>query len=127
MGLLAGRTWRTRHERADARNQANRNPNFYVAHPASYRRLLLESKYFVRLNGRIYPPKQVIAAAPQIPPGDFITIDATRVLRNLGYKIERQTDDAVEKPAIVVLEQFRVGRRRCEIELRRKEAKLAGC
>ena len=89
--------------------------------------LFLESKYFVRLNGRIYPPKQVIAAAPQIPPGDFITTDATRVLRNLGYKIERQTDDAVEKPAIVVLEQFRVGRRRCEIELRRKEAELAGC
>ena len=63
--------------------------------------LFLESRYFVRLNGRIYPPKQVIAAAPQIPPGDFITTDATRVLRNLGYKIERQTDDAVEKPAIV--------------------------
>jgi hypothetical protein len=55
-------------------------------------------KYFVRVDGRIYPPKQVIAAALQIPPGDFITTDATRVLRNLGYKIERQTDNAVEKP-----------------------------
>ena len=28
---------------------------------------------------------------------------------------------------LYVLEQFRVGRRRCEIELRRKEAELAGC
>jgi hypothetical protein len=53
-------------------------------------------RYFVRINGRVYPPKQVVAAALQIPPGDFITTDATRILRNLGYKIERQGADAVE-------------------------------
>ena len=53
-------------------------------------------KYFVRIAGKVYPPKQVVAAALQITPGDFITTDATRILRNLGYKVEKHGVDAVE-------------------------------
>jgi len=47
-------------------------------------------KYFVRINNRDYPPKQVISIALGISPDKFISTDATRILRNLGFKINRK-------------------------------------
>ncbi|MGH9432231.1 MAG: hypothetical protein ACRD3T_11890 [Terriglobia bacterium] len=49
-------------------------------------------KYAVRINNRDYPPKQVISVALGISPDKFISTDATRILRNLGFKIHRQDE-----------------------------------
>lgn len=44
-------------------------------------------KYFVEMHGSRYPLKQVLSLALRIPPGDFISTDARRILKKLGFKI----------------------------------------
>lgn len=46
-------------------------------------------KYYVAVHGRQYPVKQAIAAATGLPSDRFITTDAVRILRNLGFNVGR--------------------------------------
>jgi hypothetical protein len=44
-------------------------------------------KYFVLVNGRPYPPKQVLGIALNKPLVSFTTVDASRVLTALGFEV----------------------------------------
>ena len=44
-------------------------------------------KYFVEIRGSYYPIKQVVGEAFSLPRAEFITQEAYRILRNLGFKI----------------------------------------
>jgi hypothetical protein len=44
-------------------------------------------KYKVEIGGVFYPIKQVICVASNLPPAAFISTDAYRILRNLGFEI----------------------------------------
>jgi hypothetical protein len=44
-------------------------------------------KYFVTVNGRNYPPKQVLSAVLRKPLVTFTTMDAQRVLHSLGLEV----------------------------------------
>jgi hypothetical protein len=46
-------------------------------------------KYRVAVGGIVYPIKQVICVAAKIPPAAFISTDAYRVLKNLGFEISQ--------------------------------------
>jgi len=46
-------------------------------------------KYYVEVHGRRYPVKQALAVAINRPTSRFISTDATRVLRHLGFQVER--------------------------------------
>ena len=46
-------------------------------------------KYYIKVHGRLYPVKQAIAAATGLGSDRFITTDAARILRNLGFRVER--------------------------------------
>ena len=46
-------------------------------------------KYFVSVHGRRYPVKQALAIATGVPSDRFISTDATRVLQNIGFDVER--------------------------------------
>lgn len=46
-------------------------------------------KYFISVHGRRYPVKQALAATIRRPTDKFISTDATRILRNLGFTVER--------------------------------------
>ncbi len=45
-------------------------------------------KYYVNVEGRRFPPKQLFSLATGIPKGDFISLEANRRLRKLGFTIE---------------------------------------
>lgn len=45
-------------------------------------------KYWVTIDRRPYPPKQVVAELLEMPLASFTTMDANRVLAAVGYKIE---------------------------------------
>jgi len=44
-------------------------------------------KYYVRIDGREYPIKQVISIALNIPKISFTSMDAYRILTKLGFKV----------------------------------------
>lgn len=44
-------------------------------------------KYKVEIGGVSYPIKQVICVAAKLPPAAFISTDAFRILRNLGFQV----------------------------------------
>jgi hypothetical protein len=44
-------------------------------------------KHYVAVNGRRYPPKQVLSAATGRPVVSFTTMEANRVLRRLGFEL----------------------------------------
>ena len=46
-------------------------------------------KYYVTVHGRQYPVKQAIAAATGLGSDKFISTDAARVLRNMGFDVKR--------------------------------------
>ncbi|MGH9673461.1 MAG: DUF5678 domain-containing protein [Bryobacteraceae bacterium] len=53
-------------------------------------------KYIVEIQGRIYPPKQVLAHALRLPLTSFTTMDANRLLGRLGFVIsEARKESAV--------------------------------
>ncbi len=43
--------------------------------------------YYVSVNGKNYPPKQVMAVALNKPLASFTTMEAIRVLKNLGFEL----------------------------------------
>lgn len=50
-----------------------------------------QEKYGVKIGGRYYPPKQVVGVALGLPVARFTTMDATRILGNLGFVVEDLT------------------------------------
>ena len=49
------------------------------------------NQYFIEVNGKKYPPKQVLAESLGIGRVEFTTMDASSILRRLGYKLSRLT------------------------------------
>jgi hypothetical protein len=45
-------------------------------------------KYFITINHRPYPPKQVLELALRVPSANFTTAAANAILRRLGFQIE---------------------------------------
>ena len=46
-------------------------------------------KYFIIINGKKFPPKQVIAKALNLGRVQFTTMAATNILERLGFKLQR--------------------------------------
>ena len=44
-------------------------------------------KYYVEVNGEKYPPKQVLAKCLGLGRVEFTTMDASNILRRLGFKL----------------------------------------
>lgn len=44
--------------------------------------------YYIAINGEKYPPKQVISKSLSLGKVEFTTMDATNILRRLGYFLE---------------------------------------
>jgi hypothetical protein len=49
-------------------------------------------KYFVIINHRPYPPKQVLELALSVPSANFTTAAANAILRRLGYQIQTTSE-----------------------------------
>jgi len=47
-------------------------------------------KYYIEVNGEKYPPKQVLAESLKIGRVEFTTMDASSILRRLGFKLYKQ-------------------------------------
>ena len=54
-------------------------------------------KYWVRIQGRRFSPKQVVSELLKVPLVDFTTMDATRILAAVGFEVR----SADEKPELV--------------------------
>jgi 5-methylcytosine-specific restriction protein B len=48
------------------------------------------NKYYVEVNGNKYPPKQVLAESLGLGRVEFTTMDASSILRRLGFKLYKQ-------------------------------------
>jgi hypothetical protein len=57
-------------------------------------------EHYVVVDGRRYPPKQVIAAVTGLDRADFTTHQARRVLTRLGFSAARHTSGQSGPPAI---------------------------
>src|SRR5579862_7298158 len=44
-------------------------------------------KYAVRIGERSFPPKQLIELSLNLPPTSFTTLDASRILKKLGFEV----------------------------------------
>jgi len=44
-------------------------------------------KYKVEIGGKWFPIKQVVCIAANLPPAAFISTDAYRILRTLGFQV----------------------------------------
>ena len=58
------------------------------------------TKYQVWINGKVYPPKQALAAAIGKPVANFTTMDATRILSKLGFEITGPNDEALTNKTV---------------------------
>jgi hypothetical protein len=46
-------------------------------------------QYYVEINGKQFPPKQVIAHVLNLGKVEFTTMDAANILRRLGFRLKR--------------------------------------
>jgi hypothetical protein len=46
-------------------------------------------QYFVMVNGKRFPPKQVLAKALDLGRVEFTTMSASNILQRLGFKLQR--------------------------------------
>jgi len=44
-------------------------------------------RYFVKIQGRLYPIKQVVSEVFSIPKAEYNSQEAYRIIKNLGFKI----------------------------------------
>lgn len=56
-------------------------------------------KLYVAVDGRRYPPKQVLALATGLDPADFNTHQARNILSRLGFTVGRLSPITVDPPA----------------------------
>jgi hypothetical protein len=45
-------------------------------------------QYFIIINGKKFPPKQIIAKALNLRKAQFTTMNATNILERLGFKLQ---------------------------------------
>ncbi len=64
--------------------------------------------HYVRIDNRIYPPKQVLAAATGLPRVSFTTMRAHNVLRRLGFELGDMNGKGDWKPDPKKLEAARL-------------------
>jgi hypothetical protein len=46
-------------------------------------------RYYVEINGKKFPPKQVIGFVLRLGKVEFTTMDAANILRRIGFKIKQ--------------------------------------
>ncbi|HEV2351247.1 MAG TPA: hypothetical protein VG028_15525 [Terriglobia bacterium] len=65
-------------------------------------------KYWVRIDGRRLPPKQVVSELLGVPLVEFTTMDATRVLSGAGFKVysESEKAESVKTESEALLEEY---------------------
>ncbi len=65
-------------------------------------------KYWVRINGRRLPPKQIVSELLDVPLVMFTTMDASRILGAVGFKVfsEGENADPVRTESEVLLEEY---------------------
>src|SRR6266478_106530 len=80
--VLAGKAYRTSRGEIEER--------LMYEHPKE------TDKYFVLVNNRPFPPKQIISAALGIPLSTFTTMAANVILTRLGFEVQEDNDLAAE-------------------------------
>ena len=70
-------------------------------------------RYAVTINGRRFPPKQVVSTALELPLVRFTTMDASRVLSGVGFTIEDEgtNGDGAKTESEVLFESYVSSRR----------------
>jgi hypothetical protein len=65
-------------------------------------------KYWVKIQGRKLPPKQVVSELLNVPLVDFTTMDATRILGAVGFQVHSAEDKAepVRVQSDVLLQEY---------------------
>jgi hypothetical protein len=65
-------------------------------------------KYWVKIQGRRLPPKQVVSELLGIPLVDFTSMDAARVLTAVGFKVSSESDKAepIKTESEALLEEY---------------------
>lgn len=65
-------------------------------------------KHYVVLNGRRYPPKQVLSAALDRPVVSFTTMEANRVLKKLGFDlgVSTETQPTLKTESEIFFEEY---------------------
>jgi hypothetical protein len=54
------------------------------------------AKYYVELDGKKYPVKQVIVAVISLPKESFATEQAVKILRALGFEVKDLNQDSMK-------------------------------
>jgi hypothetical protein len=66
------------------------------------------NKHFVVVNGRRFPVKQALSIVANIPSSSFISTEAVRVFKNLGFEVDRVggNREAEKNESEILLEQY---------------------
>src|ERR1700728_2675927 len=65
-------------------------------------------KYWVRIQGRRFSPKQVVSELLKVPLVDFTTMDATRILAAVGFEVRSADEkpEPVRTPSDSLLQEY---------------------
>ncbi|MGD0470984.1 MAG: hypothetical protein ABSA54_21625 [Terriglobales bacterium] len=65
-------------------------------------------KYWVKIQGRRFSPKQVVSELLKVPLVDFTTMDATRILGAVGFEVHSAKDkpEPVRTPSDALLQEY---------------------
>ncbi len=65
-------------------------------------------KYWVKIQGRRFSPKQVVSELLKVPLVDFTTMDATRILGAVGFEVHSANDkpEPVRTPSDALLQEY---------------------
>jgi hypothetical protein len=65
-------------------------------------------KYWVKIQGRRFSPKQVVSELLKVPLVDFTTMDATRILGAVGFEVHSANDkpEPVRTPSDTLLQEY---------------------
>jgi hypothetical protein len=65
-------------------------------------------KYWVKIQGRRFSPKQVVSELLKVPLVDFTTMDATRILAAVGFEVHSADDkpEPVRIPSDALLQEY---------------------
>lgn len=65
-------------------------------------------KYWVKIQGRRFSPKQVVSELLKVPLVDFTTMDATRILGAAGFEVHSANDkpEPVRTPSDALLQEY---------------------
>ena len=65
-------------------------------------------KYWVKIQGRRFSPKQVVSELLRVPLVDFTTMDATRILEAVGFEVRSTSDkpEPARTPSDALLQEY---------------------